>query len=145
MRKRKNCKTLTKSEMEIMNRLWNLESGSGTIRDILSLYPNPQPAYTTIATFLKILTQKKFVRATKRKGSGKTLFFTPTISRDKYRKQAVDEVKNTFFGGSSSDLLSFFVISEELTFNDIDELNGLIYKIEERKYLDQVDEKCKYS
>ena len=49
--------TLTKGEMQVMNVLWELQKGA-CVNDILTHYPEPKPAYTTIATFLKILTQK---------------------------------------------------------------------------------------
>ena len=52
--------TLTKGEMQVMNVLWDLEKGA-CVNDILEHFPEPKPAYTTIATFLKILTQKGFV------------------------------------------------------------------------------------
>lgn len=132
MRKRSKTRTLTKSEMVIMNHLWDHSSGGVAIRDLLSLYPEPKPAYTTVATFMKVLTQKGFVKSFKRDGDGKTLFFIPTIGRDQYRKQVVSEVKETCFDGSSKDLLSFFVESEELSHEDIIEMRGLIQKIEER-------------
>lgn len=86
MKRIKDTKTLTKAEMEIMNYLWDMEGGGGTVRDVLACYPEPHPAYTTTATFLKILTQKGFVDAEKRDGEGKTFFFRPLISRDEYRK-----------------------------------------------------------
>ena len=54
--------TLTKGEMQVMNVLWELQKGA-CVNDILVHYPEPKPAYTTIATFLKILTQKGFGRA----------------------------------------------------------------------------------
>jgi len=125
-------KPLTKSEMEVMNHLWDLESGRGSIRDILEEYPSPRPAYTTIATFMRILTQKHYVKAVKREGNGKTLFYIPTISREAYLKQVVEDVKDNFFGGSKKALLSFFVETEVLSQSEIEELNKLISKTEER-------------
>lgn len=131
MRKKKSTKTLTKSETEIMNYLWDMKDG-GTIRDILACYPEPKPAYTTIATFMKILTQKQYLKAIKRIGEGKTLYFYPTISRDEYRKRMMKDMKDNLFGGSSKELLSFFVNVEHLTIKDIEELTELIKKVEER-------------
>ena len=102
-------KTLTRAEMEIMNHLWNMEAGGGTVRDVLACCQEPLPAYTTTATFLKILTQKGFVSAEKREGEGKTLFFRPLLTKDEYRKLAIDDVKDNVFGGSIKSLVSFFV------------------------------------
>ena len=111
--------TLTKSEMQVMNILWNLDRGA-CVNDILAQYPDPKPAYTTIATFLKILTQKGFVEH--KKGSGKLLIYSPLITREKYRSQVMEEVKDDFFGNSFKSMFSFFVREEHLTAEDIQEL-----------------------
>lgn len=111
--------TLTKSEMQLMNILWNLNRGA-CVNDILAQYPDPKPAYTTIATFLKILTQKGFVEH--KKGSGKLLIYSPLITKEKYRRQVIEEVKDDFFGNSFKSMFSFFVREEHLTAEDIQEL-----------------------
>ena len=125
MKMNKENKTLTKAEMEIMNYLWDMDEG-GTVRDVLARYPEPQPAYTTTATFLKILTQKGFIRAEKREKEGKTFFFRPLISRDEYRRQAMEEVKSSFFGGSVKSLVSFFVKEEHLSEEELKELLAMV-------------------
>ena len=111
--------TLTKSEMQVMNILWDLDRGA-CVNDILAQYPDPKPAYTTIATFLKILTQKGFVEH--KKGTGKLLIYSPLITREKYRRQVMEEVKDDFFGNSFKSMFSFFVREEHLTAEDIQEL-----------------------
>ena len=123
--RRKENRTLTKAEMEIMNFLWDMDEG-GTVRDVLQCYDEPQPAYTTTATFLKILTQKGFVKAEKREKEGKTFFFRPLISRDEYRRQVVEEVKDSFFGGSVKSLVSFFVQEEKMSESDLKELLEMV-------------------
>ena len=111
--------TLTKSEMQVMNILWDIDRGA-CVNDILAQYPDPKPAYTTIATFLKILTQKGFVEH--KKGSGKLLIYSPLITREKYRSQIMEEVKDDFFGNSFKSMFSFFVREEHLTAEEIKEL-----------------------
>ena len=111
--------TLTKSEMQVMNILWALDRGV-CVNDILAQYPDPKPAYTTIATFLKILTQKGFVEH--KKGTGKLLIYSPLITKEKYRRQVMEEVKDDFFGNSFKSMFSFFVREEHLTAEDIQEL-----------------------
>jgi len=73
--------TLTKSEMQVMNVLWEMQRGA-SVGDILEYYPEPKPAYTTIATFLKILTHKGFVD--RKNGQGKKFIYTPLITKEKY-------------------------------------------------------------
>ena len=66
-------KTLTKGEMQVMNILWDMQRGA-CVADIQRQFPEPQPAYTTIATFLKIMEQKCFVEKRK-SGSGKHILW----------------------------------------------------------------------
>ena len=115
--------TLTKGEMQVMNVLWDLEKGA-CVNDILERYPEPKPAYTTIATFLKILTQKGFVEH--KKGTGKLLIYTPLITKEKYRRQVMEEVKDDFFGNSFKSMFSFFVKEEHISVDDIKELLRLM-------------------
>ena len=119
--------TLTKSEMQVMNILWDLNRGA-CVNDILAQYPDPKPAYTTIATFLKILTQKGFVEH--KKGSGKLLIYLPLITKEKYSRQVMEEVKNDFFGNSFRSMFSFFVREEHLTAEEIQELIEQVKKEE---------------
>ena len=121
----KTHKQLTKSEFQVMDILWSLPNQSGFTSDILREYPEPKPAYTTLATFLKILKEKEFVRS---ENIGKMLRFTPTISRDEYTGSFMKEVKNTFFGGSFMSLFSFFAEKENLNKEEINQLITIIKK-----------------
>ena len=116
--------TLTKGEIQVMNILWDMQRAA-CVADIQRQYPEPQPAYTTIATFLKIMEQKGFVE--KRKcGTGKTFVYSPRLTRERYRRMVVDDVKDTFFGGSVKSLVSFFAEEDELTQEDINEILSLL-------------------
>ena len=126
MQRVRDNKTLTRVEMEIMNYLWSLEAGGGTVRDVLACYDEPLPAYSTTATFLKILVQKGFVKAEKRDGDGKTFFFRPIVSKDEYRKHVVDDVKDSFFGGSIKSFVSFFVKEKKLSEEELKELLAMV-------------------
>jgi predicted transcriptional regulator len=112
--------TLTKAEMQVMNILWDMQRGA-CVADIQKQYPEPQPAYTTIATFLKILEQKGFVERRK-SGTGKLMVYSPLMTRERYRRFVMAEVRDTFFDGSVKSLVSFFAEEEELSQEDIDEI-----------------------
>ena len=124
-------KTLTKGEMQVMNILWDMQRGA-CIAEIQKQYPEPHPAYTTIATFLKIMEQKGFVEKRK-SGSGKTFVYSPLLTRERYRRLVVDDVKDTFFGGSVKSLVSFFAEEEELSLEDI---NEILIILQNRKHVD---------
>lgn len=133
MRQSNEERQLTKAEMEIMNVLWgHLETegeGGLTTHQIIKQYPEPKPAYSTIATFLKILTHKGFITSHKVEGGGKTFVFTPIISRETYTNRVMKEVKSTFFGGSLKSMLSFFAQQEEVSEEDLQEIMEMINKI----------------
>ena len=126
MKRDKENQTLTRVEMEIMNRLWAKESNSASVRELLADYPDPKPAYTTLGTYMKILTQKGFVKPEKHEDDGKTFFFRPIITQDVYGKRVVKDVKNTLFGGSMRSLVNFFVKEEKIPDDEIQELLNLI-------------------
>lgn len=119
-------KTLTRAEMQIMNILWDHGKGM-TTHEIISRYPEPHPAYSTIATFMKILTNKKFIGSHKQEGGGKTYVYYPLVIRAEYTKRAMKEVKDSFFGGSFHALLSFFVKEENISDEELEEILSLIH------------------
>lgn len=125
MKQNNEERQLTKAEMEIMNVLWEKAEGM-TTHEIIEEYPEPKPAYSTIATFLKILTNKNFIHSRKQEGGGKTFVFTPTISREAYTNRVMKEVKSTFFGNSLKSMLSFFAKQEEVSEKDLQEIMEMI-------------------
>ncbi|MBO4214873.1 MAG: BlaI/MecI/CopY family transcriptional regulator [Bacteroidaceae bacterium] len=124
MKRNDEERQLTKAEMEIMNVLWNAKGM--TTHEIIEEYPEPKPAYSTIATFLKILTNKGFIASRKQEGGGKTFVFSPLISREAYTNRVMKEVKSTFFAGSLKSMLSYFAKQEEVSEEDLQEIMEMI-------------------
>ena len=123
-------KQLTKGETQVMNILWSLPEQQGFIQDIIDRYPEPKPAYTTILTFMKILTEKGFVKPEK---VGKANRFSPLVSKEDYTNSFISDVKDTFFGGSFTSLVSFFAKKEQYTDEELAELKELMTKIESKR------------
>lgn len=117
--------TLTKAEMQIMNILWSLPSQRGTINNLLEEFEDKKPAYTTVATFMKILLNKGYVGFEKIKGT-KTLCYYPLISKAQYTRLVLSEVKNDLFGGSFSSLVRFFVKEEKISEEELKEILDII-------------------
>ncbi len=117
--------TLTKSEMAVMNIVWSLGRACD-IHQIIERYPEPKPAYTTVATFLKILTTKKFVDF--KKGDGKTHLYYPLISKAQYTRQTMEEMRDNLFDGSASSLVKFFVSQDILSDDEIQDILSMISK-----------------
>ena len=129
MKEKKAARQLTKAETQVMNILWALPEQQGFIQDIIERYPDPKPAYTTILTFMKILTEKGFVKPEKK---GKANLFSPLVSKDDYTYSYISDVKDTFFGGSFSSLVSFFAQKEHYNEEEVAELKELMHKLRKR-------------
>ena len=125
MNNNKVMKALTKAEMEVMNVLWDV-SQALTVHEIVAQYPEPQPAYTTIDTFLKILEAKGYVEHHKKDVTGRTFYYSPMLTREKYTTQVLNDVKNTLFGNSAKRFCSFLIQNEELSESDLKEILSLI-------------------
>ncbi|OQY00185.1 MAG: transcriptional regulator, partial [Bacteroidetes bacterium 4572_128] len=52
-------KDLTKAEEQIMKILWKIKKGF--VKDIISHFKMPKPAYNTVSTIVRILERKNFV------------------------------------------------------------------------------------
>ena len=123
MRRKDN--TLTKMEFQIMSILWDINH-SACAWDILDRMDEPKPAYTTVATYLKVLYEKGYLDFYKNKGEGKTHMFVPLVSRAEYTRRTMQEVKKNFFGGNLKSMFSYFVREENLTPEEIQELLSAI-------------------
>jgi Predicted transcriptional regulator len=132
--------TLTKAEFDVMSTLWDINH-SATVHDILEHFAEPKPAYTTVATYMKLLLEKGYVNYFKVKGEGKTKIYQAKVTRTEYTRQAMAGVKKDFFGGSLRSLLNFFVKEENLSDEEIADLLSTInneqasVSIEEEKTL----------
>jgi predicted transcriptional regulator len=118
-------KALTKAEMEIMNVLWDV-SQALTVHEIVAQYPEPQPAYTTVGTFLKILEAKGYVEHHRKDVTGRTFYYSPMLTREKYTTQVLNDVKTTLFGNSAKRFCSFLIQNEDLSNEDLQEILHLI-------------------
>lgn len=123
----KNKKPLTRGETQIMNILWSLPKAQGYSSEIMAAHREPKPALTTLLTFLKILTDKGYVRATKK--PGKPILFKARVSQEDYAGRSLNTVKDMFFGGSFTSLVSYFAEHEELSEEEIQELKDLVNKL----------------
>lgn len=119
-RRRKHI-DLTKGEEEVMLRLWQL--GSGCIRDIIELYPKPKPKYTTIATFLKLLEDKRCVAHTP---LGKKFSFYPIVKKSHYAQIIADKMLNGYFDGSAANLITLLAQNNKLSQSDKEEIIKMI-------------------
>ena len=126
MTEKKTIKPLTRAEMDVMNVLWDALHAL-TVNEIVDGYQEPKPAYTTVATFLKILEAKGYVEHRKKEETGRTFYYSPMLSREKYIAHVVNDVKDTLFGNSTKRFCSFLIQNEELSDEDLREILSLIH------------------
>lgn len=121
-------RSLTRAEAEIMKILWQL--GKAFIKDILAQMNDPRPAYTTVATFVRILEKKGIVAHIT---YGNTHEYYPLISEQEYRKYEVQQLVENYFDNSVTNLVSFFMNDDNLKKSDLDDLAAFIEKNKSKK------------
>ena len=119
-------------EFQIMSALWDINR-SACAWDILDRFEEPKPAYTTIATYMKVLREKGYVDYFKNKGEGKTHMYVAKVTRAEYTRQTMKEMKKNLFDDSLESMFSFFVTEEKLTAEDIAEVLRIINGESEQK------------
>jgi BlaI family transcriptional regulator, penicillinase repressor len=119
---------LTKAEEQIMQILWEIERGF--VKDILDHFDDPKPAYTTVATFMKILEKKGYVAF---KTYGNAYQFYPVISKEEYSNVHVNSIFKRYFKNSIKDVVSFFTDNNNVSVNDIDNAIKLLNELKSKK------------
>ncbi len=108
-------KNLTKAEEQIMQVIWRLEKAF--LREILDELPAPKPHSNTVATIIKILTDKEFVGVTV---FGRTHQYYPLVSKEVYSKSSMKSLVKGYFEGSFSNAVSFMVKENNLSVEDLE-------------------------
>ena len=93
-------KDLSRRERQIMQVIF--ARGSATAKQIVAEIPDP-PSRTAVRTILTILVEKKLL---KHKRDGREFVYSPTGSKTKASRGALDNVLQTFFGGSIENLIA---------------------------------------
>jgi len=110
-------KTLTKAEEQIMQILWNLNEG--IVKDVMEKFNDPRPAYTTVATVLKVLEKKGFVD---HRQIGTTYLYSPKISKKEYTRFQFSFLLKNYFNGSFPKMATFFAKENNLTIEDLEQV-----------------------
>ena len=102
-------------------RLWEINEGA--VSDVLDKMPNPKPAYTTIATVIKVLEKKAYVA---HRTFGKTNVYYPVVSKEAYAKFVTKHTITGLFNGSFNQMVSSFVKDKSLSIKELEELKAMI-------------------
>ena len=113
---------LTQPEEDALRVLWPLPAG-GFVKDVLDALPAPRPPYTTLASTLRNIERKGYVRAEK---LGNSYRFLPVVTADDYQRRSLGTLVQHHFQNSYKDLVSFFVQDEKISAADLQEIIRLI-------------------
>jgi predicted transcriptional regulator len=113
---------LSRRERQIMQAVYRL--GRGTIAQIADNIPEP-PTHDAIRRLCHILKEKGLLRI---KPAGGKNVFLPTIDAKRARRLAVENVIDTFFGGSPGMLVAQLIDSkkDDLSDQDLERINKMI-------------------
>lgn len=114
---------LTMQEEDVMRLIWQI--GPCFVKDILAKYPDPKPPYTTIASIVKNLERKKYV---KNKRYGNTYEYTPQIAESDYKRTFMSGVVRNYFEDSYKEMVSFFAKEQKISADDLKDIIDLIEK-----------------
>jgi len=117
-------KILTKAEEQIMQVIWKLNKAF--LKEILDELPEPKPHNNTVATIIKILTEKEFVGI---KLFGRMHQYYPLVSKDAYSKITMKSFVKGYFEGSFSNAVSFMVKENNLS---VEELELLLKELKKK-------------
>jgi BlaI family penicillinase repressor len=108
---------LTRAEEQVMQILWR--RGPSAVKDVLADLPAPAPALTTVSTIVRILEQKGFVGY---EPVGRGYRYHALVAQDDYRRFSLRKLLRGYFGGSFTQLVSFFAQDENLDTAQLDAL-----------------------
>lgn len=118
---------LTRGEEEVIQILWNL--GDASVAEIIERMEEPKPKYTTVATFIKILENKGFVA---HRAEGRGFRYFAAVERDEYAAGVAKSLLANYFGGSLSQMVSFFGKKEDISVGEMDEILEIVEQIKNR-------------
>lgn len=110
-------KQLTKAEEQVMKILWELKEG--VIKDVVEQFEEPRPAYTTVATVLKVLEKKGFAS---HRSIGNVHLYFPLVDKSDYTRVQFSALLKEYFNGSFPRMATFFARENNLGIAELEEM-----------------------
>ncbi|SFC52918.1 Predicted transcriptional regulator [Parapedobacter composti] len=117
---------LTIQEEEAMQLIWR--NNGGFVKELLDSMPGEKVPYTTLASTVKNLQRKGYVKAVKYANAYR---YEPLIGEGEYKKLFMNGFVSDYFRNSYKELVSFFAKEEKIS---ADELDEIIRMIKEEKH-----------
>ncbi|MGG3283238.1 BlaI/MecI/CopY family transcriptional regulator [Paenibacillus solani] len=115
----KNLGRLSETEIEIMEVIWKLETTSVTVNRLMEIFKAKDWKTSTLSTILKRLIEKGFLTKSM---SGKTNYYTPTLTLSEYKKYETQSFLSRLYNGKAKNFIAALVEDDELNQDDIAEL-----------------------
>lgn len=112
---------LTQPEEDAMHALWLLDGGF--VKDVLDQLPEPRPPYTTLASTVRNLERKGYLRAEK---LGNSYRFVPLVAAEDYQRRSLGTLVNQHFQNSYKELVSFFAKDQKISAKDLQDIIDMI-------------------
>ncbi len=98
-----------------MQALW--QHDKAYLKDVIEAMPAPQPHSNTVATLLKILIDKGYVKA---EAFSRNNLYSAVVSKDDYSRNSMVKLVTNYFNGSFSNAVSFLVDQKQLSVADLE-------------------------
>lgn len=112
---------LTFQEEEAMLSIWHLNGGF--VKEILDNLKGEKPPYTTLASTIRNLERKGYVKAVKYANAKR---YEPLVSEEQYKKTYMHSFVGDYFRNSYKEMVSFFVKEEKLSSHELEEIMEMI-------------------
>ena len=114
---------LTNQEEELM--LIIFQQGKGFIKDFIQHMDEPRPPYTTVASVVKNLERKNYLKGTR---YGNTVEYCPVMEESEYKSKYMSGVVQNYFENSYKEMVSFFIEKKKISPEELQEIIQLIEK-----------------
>ncbi|MEO7989995.1 MAG: BlaI/MecI/CopY family transcriptional regulator [Chryseolinea sp.] len=114
-------KRLSEKEESLMKIIWRLKKAFA--KDVREELPNPKPHINTVATTMKRLADKGFL---KYEDFGATYRYSSAISKKEYTNRFVKPLLAGLFGNSMKNVVTFFAEEEEVSVEELKEIIKMI-------------------
>ncbi len=114
---------LSASEEEAMIAVW--KTGPGFVKDFLQAMENTEIPYTTLASVVKNLEKKGYVKSEKFANAYR---YSPIIKQADYRKRYMKGVVSNFFQSSYKELVTYFARDKKISAEELKDIIKLIEK-----------------
>ncbi|RZK50140.1 MAG: BlaI/MecI/CopY family transcriptional regulator [Pedobacter sp.] len=112
---------LSLQEEEAMLAVWKI--GKGFIKDFMDVLEDPKPPYTTLASTIKNLEKKGYLKSEKLANAYR---YSARIKEAEYKKKFMSGFVNNYFKSSYKDLVAFFAKDNKISAEELKDIISLI-------------------